>query len=114
MSVKVTNNSPTLISERDHKISLAFRLMLEGVHRNSLPGTPKQYGNLRADVVKEVSGMHGKITWSKNYAAIQEAGITHGTKMRNYTTPGTGPHFARRAVDKVVQTSDSYFRQVGL
>lgn len=114
MSVKVTNNMPQVVNERNNKISLAFRLMLEAVHRYSLPGTPKQYGNLRADVVKEVKGLHGKITWSKNYAVFQEAGITHGTRMRNYTTPGTGPHFAIRAVQKVVGTSDSYFRQAGL
>jgi hypothetical protein len=114
MSVKVTNNMPTVLNERNNKISLAFRLMLEAVHRYSIPNTPKQHGNLRADVVKAVNGLHGSITWDKNYALYQEAGITHGTIMRNYTTPGTGPHFARKAVDRVVNTSSAYFRQVGL
>lgn len=114
MSVRVTNNMPQVVNQVNNGIPLAFRLMLEAVHRYSLPGTPKKYGNLRADVVKEVHGLHGSITWSKDYAVYQEAGITHGTTMSNYTTPGTGPHFAKRAVARVVSTSPAYFRQAGI
>lgn len=114
MSVKIQSNSRQLISERNNRVSLAIRLMLEAVHRESLPNTPKEHGNLRADVVKSVQGNKGSIVWDKNYAQAQEEGRTRGIVMKNYTTPGTGPHFARRAVTKVARDSRSYFARVGL
>ena len=114
MSVKVTNNTPALIAVRQNKVALAIRLMLEATHQTANPKTPKKYGRLRSDVRKQVQGTSGTIIWDKNYALFQEAGITHGTTMRNYTTAGTGPHFAANAVLKVVRNAHAIFKQVGL
>lgn len=114
MSVKITDNSAQLISERNNKVELALRFATEAVYREAEPHTPKKYGNLRANVIRSVVGLRGKIIWDKEYAIPQEAGITHGSKMRNYSTPGTGPHFARNAVVKIDRDRDTYLRKAGL
>ena len=114
MSVRITNNKAQLFSERTNKVSLAIRLMLEATHRYSEPKTPKQHGNLRADIVKTVQGTHGAIVWDKNYAIPQEAGIIHGVAVKRYTTSGTGRHFAQDAAKRVATEGPMFFRQVGL
>lgn len=109
MSVKVTSNVPRIISETDNKTSLAIRFMLDAIHRESTPITPKDKGNLRADIVKVVQGKQGYIAWSKRYAIYQEK-----KQYTNYTTSGTGPHFAEKSARAVVKNSDEYFRKAGL
>ena len=61
------------------------------------------------DIVKQVLGLKGKIVWGKNYAIYQES-----KQYRNYTTPGTGPHFAENSVKEVVRNSESIAKKVGL
>lgn len=114
MSVKIIDNSQLLVSERTNKVSLALRLMIEAIYKNSIPITPKEHGNLRADVIRAVQGLHGSIKWDKNYAAAQEAGMTRGFVIRNYTTGGTGAHYAARTVKSVVSKVDTYLKQAGL
>ncbi len=109
MSYKVTSKTPQVNGEFESKVQLAIRFMLEDVHRFSIPKTPKEHGNLRADVLKSVQRRRGTIAWSKNYAIYQEK-----KQFTNYTTPGTGPHFAEDAVREVVGKSDQYWRRVGL
>ena len=109
MSVKVTSNRLQIVSETDNRTSLAIRFMLEAIHRESTPTTPKKDGLLRADVTKVAQGKRGYIMWDKNYAVYQEK-----KQYTNYTTAGTGPHFAENAARKVAKNAQEYFRKAGL
>lgn len=106
MSYRKTSNHAQINSEVTNGASLAIRLMLSEIHRLADPVTPKDKGNLRADVLKEVRGTTGKITWTKEYAIYQET-----KQFQNYTTPGTGPHFAEKSVVDVVDRSDTFFKR---
>lgn len=79
----------------------------DAVLKESKPVTPKDKGNLGRDVLRTVNGLHGVIEWRKTYASYQERGMRAdgSRKVRNYTTPGTGPHFAENAVMKIVDNS---------
>lgn len=109
MSVKVTSNRLQIMSETDNKTSLAIRFMLDAIDKTAEPKTPKKHGNLRSDKVKVVQGKRGYIAWSKNYAIYQEK-----KQFSNYTTPGTGPHFAEDSAKKVAEDSETYFRKAGI
>ncbi len=113
MAYRRTDNTGRIISEMDNKKSLAIRFMIEAVHRESRPNTPKLTGQLRGDVSKSVTGSRGRIHWGKSYAWYQERGYTSG-KVRRYTTPGTNAHFAENAVKAVSKDSMKYFRMAGL
>ena len=110
MSVKVTSNVNNIIMSNDKKISMAIRLMLDGVDKNANPNTPKKKGNLRNDILKQVLGKQGIIIWRKEYASYQE-----DKQFKNYTTPGTGPHFAENAItEEAIDNAENYFRIAGL
>lgn len=109
MSAKVKDNTTQLLREIEINASVALRLMCDAVVVDSTPNTPQDKGNLRRDILKQVLGLSGKITWAKNYAVFQES-----KQYRSYTTSGTGPHFAENAVKKVVKDQDVYFRKAGL
>lgn len=109
MSYKVNSKTAQLNNEFENKVQLAIRFMLEDIHKLSIAGTPKEYGNLRADVLKQVQRRRGTIAWTKNYAIYQET-----KQFSNYTTPGTGPHFAEGSVRIISKRSDQYWRKVGL
>lgn len=113
MAYSENDHTERIISETHNKVSLAIRFMLEDIHRTSTRRTPKKTGQLRADIRKNVTGSRGKITWGKHYAWYQERGYTSG-KVRRYTTPGTGKHFAEDAVKAVVKKSGTYFKRAGL
>lgn len=53
----------------------------------------------------------GKGSPASAYAAAQEAGTTRGHTIKNYSTPGTGPHFFQHGIDKVTGEMTSYVRQ---
>ena len=106
MSVKIVDLTPTLINQSKSQTSLGIRLMLEDIARLSYPVTPKREGNLRSNVLKQVLGQTGKIVWLKEYAAYQEY-----KRYRNYTTPGTGPHFAEKSVMQVVGNARRYWEK---
>lgn len=114
MSVKITDNTASALIDIDRKVSLAIRYMLERVDATAEPKTPRKFGNLRRDVIKQVLGKTGTIAWPKKYAAAQEAGVIRGSKIRNYTTAGTGPHYAENAVKAVVASSEQDFRKAKL
>lgn len=109
MSVKVSSNTIKILTDIDQGVPLALRWMLEDIQLTADPRTPKDKGNLRRDTLISVLGRHGAIKWQKDYAVYQET-----KQYRNYTTPGTGPHFAETAVKKIVNNSDSYFRRARL
>lgn len=109
MSVKVTNNSAAIKTLVAQNMSIALRLIVSAIETESTPHTPKRTGDLRKNILKQVLGLKGKIQWNQRYAVYQEA-----KQYPNYTTPGTGAHFAENAVKKVVENSDKYFAQVGI
>ena len=106
MSVKIVDLTPTLINQSKSQTSLGIRLMLEDIARLSFPITPKKEGNLRSNVLKQVLGQTGTIVWLKEYAVFQEE-----KQYRNYTTAGTGPHFAEKSVMRVVGNATKYWQQ---
>lgn len=109
MKVIVKNNMPKIENNTKQKSSIFLRVLAEEVVDEATPKTPKRTGQLRADVLKQVLGTKAKIVWGKRYAIFQE-----NKQYRNYTTPGTGPHFAENSVRKVVKNSESIAKKVGL
>lgn len=109
MSVSTTDDTPTVLDDVTRKFNLALRFMLDAIDTISLAGTPKRLGDLRNNKLKQVLGLSAVIQWRQQYAAIQE-----DVQHRNYTTPGTGPHYAENAVKQVVDNAGTYFRQAGL
>lgn len=109
MSVKVDDNTATIVTDSLKGANLALRFMLDDIDRVANPVTPKKEGNLRRDLFKSVQGLRGTIKWQKGYAAVQEK-----KQFKNYTTPGTGPHYAENAVKKVTARSQEYFKKARL
>lgn len=83
-----------------------------------LPKSTKwaQRGALRASVRhNKISMGHYEVSVGENspaeaYAAAQEAGVTRGHPIRNYSTPGTGAHFTQHAIEDVVQRRPEYVK----
>lgn len=109
MSVKITDNTAHLESDLTVKASIFLRLAAEAITVASYPKTPKKTGRMRNDVLKQVLGLNAKVVWTKNYAIYQEE-----KQFKNYTTPGTGPHYARNAVHQIVSNATQVARQAGL
>ena len=106
-----------LKSSIENNIDLAIRMMLEDIHREAEPITPKRPapvgGALRTMVLKGLDGPHkGYIVWNAPYAEYQERGYTSGP-VTHYSTPGTHAHFAKEAVEKVIPRSRDYFVRAG-
>lgn len=103
-STHVTHKERYLQQKLVNQISMANRLLLEDIHRESQPSTPFKGGDLREQVDKRVDGLEGTITWKVPYASYQERGKRYDGShvVRHYTTPGTGKNFAKKAVRKVV------------
>ena len=114
--IKVRKTGDFDFNEKSAKLDLqvkrGMRQLLEDIHRVSRPITPMLTADLRGDVRKNVSslgdGVRGEIEWKRPYSWYQERGYTNGP-IKNYTTPGTGAHFAEKSVKKVTSTSDKYF-----
>lgn len=60
---------------------------------------PKDTGALRETVVKGTD----YIKYNVPYAHAQYVGIVHGSPVKNYTTPGTGPYWDKRMVSAEIQ-----------
>lgn len=114
MSVKVTDNTPIIQANMRVRSSLFLRFLMDDVESYSTPITPKKEGRLRESILKRVLGLHGTMRWQKVYAAPQERGTIKGRPIRNYTTPGTGPDYALRGVQKAVIGAEKSMRKAGL
>jgi hypothetical protein len=113
MSVKVTDNHAKIRLDTVRKASIALRFIGDDVLKRANPITPKRRGNLRRDTLVQVLGLSATIKWVKNYAVYQERGYGRG-KIRNYTTPGTGPKFAEKSVKSAVDNANAQFKKAGL
>ena len=106
MSVKVVSHTTQIIAKNEANIPVAIRFALEDMKAISEPVTPKKTGDLRDSTVISVRGKNGKIIWKKRYAIYQEE-----KQFKNYTTRGTGPHFAKDAAMQVYKNSKQYLRK---
>lgn len=109
MAYRITDRSTQFGQSTTQKASTFLRVAAENIVNESTRKTPMKTGRLRMDVLKQVLGLHGSVVWGKNYAKYQEE-----KQFQNYTTPGTGPHFAENAVKKIVGQTQIIARSVGL
>ena len=107
MSVRIDDKTKQYQGKTKQQASLFLRQVTEEIIRQAEPKTPKKTGQLRRNIFKQVIGLKGKVVWNQRYAAYQED-IQH----LNYTTPGTGPHFAERAVKNVTANTDVIAKRV--
>ena len=107
MSYKITDNIDLIKSQTTQRSSTFIRLVAENILDIAKPNTPKKLGNLSRDVLRRVQRLHGEIEWRKAYAQYQErvARADGSRRVKKYSTPGTGPHFAKNAVEKAVQNT---------
>lgn len=106
---KVTDNTSSTFTGLQQKASIFLRLISEQIVNDAEPNTPKKSGRMRMDVVKQVLGLSGKIKWGKNYAVYQET-----KQFKNYTSPGTGPHFAQNAAEGSINKTGDIAKKAGL
>lgn len=109
MAYRITDRSAQFAQSTKQKASIFLRTAAEEIVKESTAHTPKKTGRLRMDVLKSVLGLHGQVEWRKNYARFQE-----DKQFANYTTPGTGPHYAENAVKKVINGTMIIAKRVGL
>lgn len=107
--MEIRDNTDQITNNITQKSNIFLRLMADKIVNISTPKTPKKTGRLRMDINKQVLGLNGKIKWGKGYAKIQEV-----KQFKNYTTPGTGPHFAENAVNEGVKETSKIAKQAGL
>lgn len=101
MAGRVIDNTDLVEFMVRNRVATTNRLLLEEAHAISLHRTPMKTGALRTMVQKIVDGESGEIRWNAPYAIYQEE-----KQFQNYTTPGTGPHFAESAVQGAMDKID--------
>lgn len=104
MPVTYRDDSAQVKADIKTQLSVGLRKLLDGIHRRANPNTPQEFGDLRRNVRKQVLGLTAIIQWRQQYAIYQEE-----KQFTNYTTPETGPHFARDAVQAEVAEAAKYF-----
>lgn len=101
--------------------------------RNVVKITPMKSGALRRSIITLASRGRADISWRSAYAKRQNEGGHSVTEKRvvyidgkfvtlmpgfyrysNYTTPGTGPHFANVAFQRTRAEMPPVFRELGL
>lgn len=108
-SVKITDNTMQIKNATAQKANIFLRLAADDVVNRSERRTPKKTGRLRADTLRQVLGLRGIVEWRKRYAARQEY-----KQHKNYTTPGTGPHYAEQGVSDMLKNVKTLARKAGL
>lgn len=116
MSVKIEHRENNVITALKFKVAIANRLIIEDIHRTSLPKTPMKSSYLRRDVEKTVvpETYTGTIIWKVPYASYQEQGSrADGSHVvRNYTTSGTGKDFAKNAVKGTISHVKDFYKNI--
>jgi len=109
-TVKVKDNTNQVATMMEARSNTFLRFMGDAIKALAKSKTPKDKGNLRQDVVITIGKLKGEIAWNKKYAQIQES-----RRFQNYTTPGTGPHYAQNAVkDAASKKTASVAKMAGL
>jgi hypothetical protein len=109
VSTKITDNTSAVKGGIVQKANIFLRLMTDQMTHLSDPKTPKKTGRLRMDVLKQTLGLKAKVLWGKKYGAYQES-----KRFKNYTTPGTGPHFAENAAKGLPSLTEKVAKSSGL
>lgn len=107
MGVKITDNSDLAKFKVESDVMIINRLIIEDIHSRSSTITPMKTGNLRLKVDKTTDGKQSIIRWLSPYSARQE-----NVHFKHYTTPGTGPHFARDSVKDTMNNLNEQIRKV--
>jgi hypothetical protein len=103
------DNTNQVRINNERKASMFLRIFMDRVEKYSDPITPKRFGNLRRDKLKQVLGLQGKMKWGKNYAMWQEI-----KQYQHYTTPGTGRYYASKGIVKAVDDTKELLGKVGI
>lgn len=101
--------------------------------KNAVAITPMKTGALRRSIITRQLGGTAEVSWRMPYALAQNQGyhtvrekrvvnidgrfvtLMPGTyHYRNYTTPGTGPHFANIAYQRTIAEMPAALRELGL
>lgn len=82
--------------------------------KNVVAITPRENNGLRRSIVTQAIGGRAEIAWRVPYAKAQDDGGRDGVVYRNYTTPGTGAHFATRAFMATSAQMPEVYRALGL
>lgn len=116
MSVKITDNTVQIKGQFGQRGNVFLRLFADDVMNQARSTTPMQMGNLRRDILRQISGLHGKISWVKEYASFQERGARKdgSHRVRKYSTPGTGKGFAKRGIDGAVANIQKTMKTAGI
>lgn len=107
MAYRFVSHMTEIVAKNQLKMELAIRLALEDIRRTAEPNTPKDTGMMRSSAI--VMANEGVVNWQSDYAVYQE-----NKQYSNYTTPGTGPHFARNAVDEVSKRFAVHLKAAGV
>lgn len=106
VSVETTNNFSSWKRSRESEFSRAVTSMGKAIMNNAKMTVPRKSGKLAKSATVKTSGTSATVTFgssSVRYAAVQEKGSRNGIVFRNYTTPGTGPHYLENAGDAVAK-----------
>ena len=106
-----TASNKILIKQAETAIPQEFVRLYK---KNVVSLTPRKSGALRRSIITQSMGSRAQIGWRLPYAGAQEAGGHGGVVYRNYTTAGTGPHFAKKAFDATRAQMPAVIRQLGL
>lgn len=121
MAVEIEDHTLEVEASVENALALTLRLATEDIHRRANDITPLRDNGLRTSVLKTMPNKTtAVIEWRVPYAAVQEQGYrtdprTGKTVMfTNYTTPGTGPHFAENSVKATMNNFYEIAKQGGL
>lgn len=106
-------NTDACLADLYAEVMTNQRVILDDIHNEANSKTPLKGGDLREQVSKEVDGETATIIWEVPYASYQERGMrADGTHVvKQYTTAGTGPNFARDAVLTVLADVEKYYNK---
>lgn len=116
MSYKIDDNSDLVRQKILARGNTFLRFFGERAVEISTPKTPYKVGDLSKNIVIQVHNLRYIIIWAMEYASFQERGSRRdgSHKVKNYTTPGTGPHFAKNAIKQALGEIGSIKRRAGL
>lgn len=111
ISAHFTSNVLEVKQKSRQTVDLMMGLMAADIEASikTSGDTPFLHGGLRAHA-KHIKNGVGEYTVidDQEYAAAQEAGVTRGHQMKNYSTEGTGSHFMQKAIDKIKERQAEY------
>lgn len=106
VSVKVEDKTKEWLSLNKDQIQNGLDRMAWVAVANARMTVPRKVGNLALSGHTESGNLESKAIFGNTkirYAAVQELGSRKGIPFKHYTTPGTGPHYLKKAGDAVAK-----------